>query len=95
MWMSQSLRSSVTSEKLCKNIVLKLQATYVLDICDNRLSEAILTNIQNIMFYEEIIIKQGPFLHIILSIKDSLQQQVHFNGNTFGNKCCRCNKSSL
>ena len=26
----------------------------------------------------------------MLSIKDSLQQQIHFNGNTFGNKCCRC-----
>ena len=35
------------------------------------------------------------FLHIILSIKDSLQQQIHFNGNIFGNKCCRCNEDSL
>ena len=24
-------------------------------------------------------------VHIILSIKDSLQQQIHFNGNIFGN----------
>ena len=47
------------------------------------------------MFYEEIRIKQGLFLHIILSIKDSLQQQIHFNGNIFGNKCCRCNEGSL
>ena len=28
-------------------------------------------------------------------IKDSLQQQIHFNGNIFGNKCCRCNEGSL
>ena len=33
------------NEKLCKNIALKLQATYILNIC---LTEAILTNIQNI-----------------------------------------------
>ena len=45
------------------------------------------------MFYEKIRIK--PFLHIILSIKDSLEQQIHYNGNIFGNKCCRCNEGSL
>ena len=39
--------------------------------------------------------KTRSFLHIILSIKDSLQQQIHFNGNIFGNKCCRCNEGSL
>ena len=35
------------------------------------------------------------FLHIIVSIEDSLQQQIHFNGNIFGNKCCRHNEGSL
>ena len=30
-----------------------------------------------------------------LLIKDSLQQQIHFNGNVFGNKCYRCNEGSL
>ena len=39
--------------------------------------------------------KTRPFLHIILSIKDSLQQEIHFNGNIFGNKFCRCNEGSL
>ena len=33
-------------------------------------------------------------LHIILLIKNSLQQQIHFNGNIFGNKCCRYNRVS-
>ena len=33
----------------------------------------------------------SPFLHIILFIKEYLQQQVHCNGDCFGNKCCRCN----
>ena len=47
------------------------------------------------MFYEEIRIKQGLPFHNNLSIKDSLQQQIHFNGNIFGNKCCRCNEGSL
>ena len=30
--------------------------------------------------------KTRPILHVILSIKTSLQQQIHFNGNIFGNK---------
>ena len=30
-----------------------------------------------------------------LLIKYSVQQQIHFNGNVFGNKCCRCNEGSL
>ena len=38
--------------------------------------------------------KTRPFLHIILSIKDSLKQQILYNGNIFGNKCC-CNEGSL
>ena len=47
------------------------------------------------MFYEEIRLKQDLLIHIILSIKDSLQQQSHYNDNIFGNKCCRCNEGSL
>ena len=35
------------------------------------------------------------FLHIILSIKNSLQQQIHYNGNIFWNECCRFNEGSL
>ena len=27
-------------------------------------------------------------------IKYALQQQIHFNGNKFGNKCCRCNEGT-
>ena len=27
--------------------------------------------------------------------KVSLQQQIHFNGNLFGNNYCRCNEGSL
>ena len=47
------------------------------------------------MFYEETRIKQGHSYISFMSIKDSLQQQIHFNGNIFGNKCCRCNEGSL
>ena len=36
--------------------------------------------------------KIRSFLHITVSVKDSLQQQVHFNGNIFGNKCCHSNE---
>ena len=46
------------------------------------------------MFSEEIR-KKGLFLPIILSIKDSLQQQIHYNGNVCGNKYCRCSEGSL
>ena len=35
------------------------------------------------------------FLHIIMSIKDSVQQQICFNGNILGNKCCRSNEGLL
>ena len=31
----------------------------------------------------------------ICVFKDSLQQQIHYNGNIFGNKCCLCNEGSL
>ena len=55
---------------------------------------AILTNIQNIMFYEAIRIR--PFLHIILSIYYSLQQQILCNDNIFGKKMhLLCNEGSL
>ena len=47
------------------------------------------------MFYEEIRIKQGFIIHMILSIKDSLQHQIHYNDNIFGNKRCRCNEGLL
>ena len=45
-------------------------------------------------FYEGIR-KHGICLHIILLIKDSLQQHIHFNGNIFGNECCICNEGSM
>ena len=36
-----------------------------------------------------------PFLHINQLIKYSVQHQIHFNGNFFGNKWCHCNEGSL
>ena len=39
--------------------------------------------------------KTRPFLHINLLIKYSIQQHIHFNGNIFRNKYCRCNEGSL
>ena len=46
------------------------------------------------MFYEEIRTKPD-LLHIYLLIRYSVQQQIHLNGNVFGNKWCRCNEGSL
>ena len=34
-------------------------------------------------------------MHIIILFENSFQQQIHSNGNIFGNKCCRCNEGSL
>ena len=34
-------------------------------------------------------------LHIILTIMDSLEQQIHYNSNIFRNKCYSCNEGSL
>ena len=39
--------------------------------------------------------KSRLFLHIILLIKDSLQQQIDFKDKILGNKWCRCNGGSL
>ena len=46
------------------------------------------------MFYEDIW-KKMSFFHIILSIKDSVQVQICFNDNIFGNRCCRSKNVSL
>ena len=48
------------------------------------------------MFYEEIRVKQSLlYYYSTLFMKDPLQEQIHFNGNIFGNKCCWCNEISL
>ena len=73
---------------------LNFKETYALNICKNRLSEAILTNIQNTCLLENNY-KTISFLYINMLINYSLQQQIHFNGNVFANKCCRCNEGSL
>ena len=39
--------------------------------------------------------KARAFLLINLLIKYSVQKQIHFNGNVFGNKCSRFNKGLL
>ena len=48
-----------------------------------------------LLYYEEIKLKHGIFCISFLLIKNSLQQQIHFNGNIFGNKCCHSNEGSL
>ena len=82
------------NEKLCKNITLKLQAT-----CFGYLLESPLRGDSNKYPKHNVLWgnknKTGHFLYIILSIKDSLQQQIHFNGNILGNKCCCYNECSL
>ena len=47
------------------------------------------------MFFWENKNKRMSFLHIILLIKNSLKQWIHFNGNIFGNKWCRYIEGSL
>ena len=43
------------------------------------------------MFYGEIRIKQTLYYISSAASKDSLQQQIHFDGNIFLNKCYRYN----
>ena len=74
------------SQEYC---ILYFKETYVLDICKNRLSEVILTYIQNLCSLKNKN-KIIPLLHVTL-----LRQQIHFDGNVFGNKCCRSDKGSL
>ena len=47
------------------------------------------------MFFEKTKIEKKLFFYSILLIKDSLPNQVHFNGNIFGNKRCCCNEASI
>ena len=72
------------NEKLCKNIASKLQATYVLEESPQWGNS---NKYPKHMFYEEIIIKQGLYYISFCPLRILLQQQIHFNGNIFGNKC--------
>ena len=40
-------------------------------------------------------LEQNKTLNSSLLSKYPVKQQIHFNGNVFGNKYCRCNKGSL
>ena len=79
-------------QEFCHYLIL--QGTYVLDICYSRLTEAINKYLKH-MFFEEIKIKQAIFTYHYAAFKDSLQKQIHFNGNILGNKCYRCNYGPL
>ena len=83
------------SHKLCKNIVFNAL---------KKLMFSIFVRIASVRRFQQISKtyvlwgnknKTRPFLHINLLVKYSVQQPIHFNGNTFGNKCCRCNEGSL
>ena len=78
------------SHKLCKNIVFNTLKKHMFRIFDT-----IATNkYPKHMFCEEIRTKQDFYNISISSLRYSVQQQIHFNGNVFGNKCCRCNEGS-
>ena len=47
------------------------------------------------MFYKEIRTKKITFLTYQSAHKYSVLRQIRFNGNVFGNICCRCNEGSL
>ena len=78
-------KSSPVHQKLCKDVVFntarnKGDSNKYPDICSMRNKNKNETK---------------PSLHINLLINDSLQYQIHSNGNIFGNRCCHCNKSPL
>ena len=47
------------------------------------------------IFYEEIRINKPFLTYHCAAFKDSLQQQINFNGNMFGIKCHRCKEDPL
>ena len=81
------------SLKLCKNMVFNTLKKHVFWIFVTSPRQANSYKYPKHMLYEKI--RTGPFLHINLLIKYYVQQQTRFNGNVFGNKCCRCNEGSL
>ena len=80
---------NVTKPSLKKRLLIKNMQKHCIKSSSNICFEYLLESSQRgnsntylkHMFYEEIRIKQGLFMHIILSIKDSSQQQIHYNGN--------------
>ena len=70
------------NRKLCINIFFNTSR----NICFGYLLiEAILINIKTYVLSGNKN-KTRSYLHILLLIKDSLEKQIHFNGNIFGNK---------
>ena len=43
----------------------------------------------------ELIRNKKGVLLAYQSVKNSLQQQMHFKASIFGNKCCHCNEDSV
>ena len=83
------------NEKLCKKHCIKSSS----NICFGYLLESPQRGDSNKypkhMFDEEIRIKQSLSYISFYPLRILLLQQIHYNGNISGNKCCHCNEGSL
>ena len=67
---------------------------HIFDICLNRHTKAILTNIQTYVLLKSKN-ETRPFLDIILLIKILYSNRFILMADILEHKCCRCNKGSL
>ena len=74
---------------------LTLQETYVVDICWNHPGVAILTNIPQIMFLEEIKINKTLIYLAHSSMLGFFKRQIPFNSKIWGNKYCHYKEAPL
>ena len=74
--------------KKCLILFLFLHRTYVLDICKNRLSEAILKHIQNICFFKVLIQYSCIICDYLLPLKQKFRDS-HCHYNEFS-RCIEC-----
>ena len=83
---TKTLSQEVTvDQNLCRNILFNTSSNILFWIFVKISKTYIIWRNKN---------KTWHLLHIILLIKSSLQQQIYFNGNNFGNIWCRCNEGS-
>ena len=92
--LSQNRHLRGNSHKTCKNIVSNTLKKHMFWICVRIDSGGDSNKYQKHMFCEEIR-TNNTFLTYHSVHWGFFAKQIHYNGNTFGNKFCRCNEGSL
>ena len=90
-----SLQRQVSLHKNQRIVNFFFRKTYVFNICKNRLTEAILTNTQNVCFIKKNCSKVSVVHGLDGSISSSFITANSIFGKIFGNKQCRYNEGPL